>query len=78
MKNFNDQINNYLKEYTVDDVIGNTEEIYIDGVGDSVCKVDTGNNAFNVIHGIDLQNDGDEVIFTTINDKKIKKKLIPI
>lgn len=75
MKNFNTQINVFLKEYT-QDVIGNTEEIYIDGVGDSVCKVDTGNNAFNVIHGMDLENEGDEVIFNTINDKRIRKKII--
>lgn len=75
MKNFNTQINAFLKEYT-QDVIGNTEEIYIDGVGDSVCKVDTGNNAFNVIHGMDLENEGDEVIFNTINDKRIRKKII--
>ena len=75
MKNFNNHINAFLKEY-MEDVIGNTEEIYIDGVGDTVCKVDTGNNAFNVIHGVDLENDGDEVIFNTINDKKIRKKII--
>lgn len=75
MKNFNTQINAFLKEYT-QDVIGNTEEIYIDGVGNSVCKVDTGNNAFNVIHGMDLENEGDEVIFNTINDKRIRKKII--
>jgi len=75
MKNFNNQINAFLKEYA-QDVIGNTEEIYIDGVGDSVCKVDTGNNAFNVIHGMDLENEGDEVIFNTINDKRIRKKII--
>lgn len=75
MKNFNNHINAFLKEY-MEDVIGNTEEIYIDGVGDSVCKVDTGNNAFNVIHGIDLENEGDDVIFNTINNKKIRKKII--
>ena len=75
MKNFNNNINAFLKEYT-QDVIGNTEEIFIDGVGDSVCKVDTGNNAFNVIHGVDLENEGDEVIFNTVNNKKIRKKII--
>lgn len=75
MKNFNNHINTFLKEYT-QDVIGNTEEIFIDGVGDSVCKVDTGNNAFNVIHGVDLESEGDEVVFNTINDKRIRKKII--
>jgi len=75
MKNFNNQINVFLKEY-LGDVIGNTEEIYIDGVGDTVCKVDTGNNAFNVIHGIDVKPNGKEVEFTTIGDKRIKKEIL--
>lgn len=75
MKNFNNQINVFLKEY-LGDVIGNTEEIYIDGIGDTVCKVDTGNNAFNVIHGIDVKPDGKEVEFTTIGDKRIKKEIL--
>lgn len=75
MKNFNKHINIFLKEY-LGDVIGNTEEIYIDGVGDTVCKVDTGNNAFNVIHGIDVKPNGKEVEFTTIGDKRIKKEIL--
>ena len=75
MKNFNNQINVFLKEY-LGDVIGNTEEIYIDGIGDTVCKVDTGNNAFNVIHGIDVKPNGKEVEFTTIGDKRIKKEIL--
>jgi hypothetical protein len=75
MKNFNKQINTFLKEY-LGDVIGNTEEIYIDGVGDTTCKVDTGNNAFNVIHGIDVKPNGKEVEFTTIGDKRIKKDIL--
>ena len=75
MKNFNNQINVFLKEY-LRDVIGNTEEIYIDGIGDTVCKVDTGNNAFNVIHGIDVKPNGKEVEFTTIGDKRIKKEIL--
>jgi hypothetical protein len=76
MKAFNEIVNQFLYEYHENDIIGNTEKIYIDGVGDAVCKVDTGNNAFNVIHGIDIKTDGDEVEFTTLNNKRIKKKLI--
>ena len=75
MKNFNNQVNKFLSEYT-HDVIGNTEKIYIDDVGDTVCKVDTGNNAFNVLHGVDIKQNGDEVEFTTVDNKRIKKKII--
>lgn len=76
MKTFNEIVNQFLYEYHKNDIIGNTEKIYIDGVGDAVCKVDTGNNAFNVIHGVDVKTDGDEVEFTTLNNKRIKKKMI--
>lgn len=75
MKNFNNQVNKFLLEYT-HDVIGNTEKIYIDDVGDTVCKVDTGNNAFNVLHGVDIKQNGDEVEFTTVDNKRLKKKII--
>lgn len=74
MNTFNDKINNLLYEYS--DVLGNTEKIFIDGIGDTVCKVDTGNNAFNVLHGINVKMNGDEVEFDTINGKRIKKKVI--
>ena len=74
MNTFNQQINNLLYEYK--DVIGNTEKIFIDDIGETVCKVDTGNNAFNVLHGTNIKVNGDEVEFDTINNKRLKKKII--
>lgn len=74
MNTFNQQINNLLYEYK--DVIGNTEKIFIDDIGETVCKVDTGNNAFNVLHGANIKINGNEVEFDTINNKRVKKKII--
>jgi len=53
-------------------VLGVTEYITIDGIGSVVAKIDSGNEAYNVLHGIDIERSGDDTItFTTINDKKI-------
>lgn len=76
MNTFNEMLNSLLLEYSNDDILGNIEKIYIDGIGDTVCKVDTGNNAFNVLHGINISKNGDEVEFDTIDGKRIKKKTL--
>jgi hypothetical protein len=53
-------------------ILGVTEYITIDGIGSVVAKIDSGNEAYNVLHGVDIEdNGGDTVTFTTINDKKI-------
>jgi hypothetical protein len=53
-------------------ILGVTEYITIDGIGSVVAKIDSGNEAYNVLHGIDIKDNGDDTItFTTINDKKI-------
>ena len=53
-------------------ILGVTEYITIDGIGSVVAKIDSGNEAYNVLHGVDIvHNDDDTVTFTTIDDKKI-------
>jgi hypothetical protein len=53
-------------------ILGVTEYITIDGIGPVVAKIDSGNEAYNVLHGVDIEHNGDDTItFTTINDKKI-------
>jgi len=53
-------------------ILGVTEYITIDGIGSVVAKIDSGNEAYNVLHGVDIDDNGDDTItFTTINDKKI-------
>ena len=38
--------------------------VNIEGIGEFTAKADTGNDGFNVIHGTDVQNDGDVIHFT--------------
>jgi len=66
-------VNNCVKEDTESrPVLGVTEYITIDGIGSVVAKIDSGNEAYNVLHGVDIEDNGDSTItFTTIDDKKI-------
>lgn len=58
--------------------LGLTELIKIDGVGDVTAKVDSGNGAYNVLHGINIDQKGDNVTFTTIDNKKITKPVVEL
>lgn len=60
-------------------VVGVEEPIFIKGVGDILAKVDSGNGAFNVIHGEDFYYQGDVVVFTTYDENgkahRVSKKV---
>jgi hypothetical protein len=65
-----------FKQYFVEKtVLGLEETIYIDGVGQLRAKLDTGNGAFNVLHGEDIQQDGEMVRFTTENGVVLEKPI---
>lgn len=57
-------------------VLGVEETIYIDGVGQLRAKLDTGNGAFNVLHGEDVTEDGGMVRFTTANGVVLEKPIM--
>lgn len=59
-------------------VIGLIEDVTIDGLGKISAKVDSGNGAFNVIHGEDIQIDKKQklVRFTTVNAVSLEKELV--
>ena len=54
-------------------VLGLEELIYVDGVGEISAKLDTGNGAFNVLHGVNVQIQDTRVSFITVDDKKLSK-----
>ena len=63
-----------FKQYFVEKtVLGLEETIYIDGVGQLKAKLDTGNGAFNVLHGTDIVEDNGVVRFTTENGMVLEK-----
>tara|TARA_R110002167_G_scaffold98020_8_gene258383 strand:+ start:7054 stop:7494 length:441 start_codon:yes stop_codon:yes gene_type:complete len=65
-----------FKQYFVEkSILGLEETIYIDGIGQIAAKLDTGNGAFNVLHGTDIVQDGEMVRFTTDNGMVLEKPI---
>lgn len=52
------------------------EQMFIENVGMVLAKVDSGNEAFNVLHGVDININSTDVSFTTVDNKKITAPLI--
>ena len=76
-KSFKNIYRNYfLNEITDNDVIGLVEPMMIKDIGKVEAKIDSGNGAYNVLHGDIINKRGDNIIVKTINDKKLKKKVV--
>ena len=45
-------------------------------MGPIEAKVDSGNGAYNVLHGLNIIEDDGHVTFDTVNNKTLKKKLV--
>jgi hypothetical protein len=58
----------YIEEKSV---LGLIEFFNIDGVGKVAAKLDSGNGAYNVLHGEDIQEQGDKVFFRTVNGRTL-------
>ncbi len=58
----------YIEEKSV---LGLIEFFNIEGIGKIPAKLDSGNGAYNVIHGEDIQEQGDKVFFRTVNGKTL-------
>jgi hypothetical protein len=56
-------------------IIGLIENIELQGIGALEAKVDSGNGAFNVLHGEDIIKQGNKVTFTTVDGKRIIKDI---
>jgi hypothetical protein len=64
-----------FKQFFEKTVIGLIEYIDLHGVGTVDAKIDSGNGAYNVLHGEDITRQGNKVTFTTINGKRIIKDI---
>ena len=60
-----------FKDFYNKPVLGVNEYIDIEGIGRIRAKVDSGNEAYNVIHGVDISEEGENVSFTTVDKKRI-------
>jgi len=76
-RSFNNIYRNYfLNEIADNDVIGLVEPIEIQDIGEIHAKVDSGNGAYNVLHGDIISKRGNNIIVKTVNDKKLKKQVV--
>ena len=59
-------------------VIGLIEDIHIEGLGTISSKIDSGNGAYNVLHGNEIEIDEKNklVRFTTVHSISLEKELI--
>jgi hypothetical protein len=57
-------------------IIGLVEEITIDELGPVPCKVDSGNGAYNVLHGENIKLGEGTVKFDTVHGKTIQKDVV--
>ena len=65
-----------FKHFFVEKLIVGLEEILtLDGIGPIKAKLDSGNGAFNVLHGEDIQTDGKLVRFTTEGGISVEKEI---
>jgi hypothetical protein len=65
-----------FKQFFVEKLIVGLEEILtLDGIGPIKAKLDSGNGAFNVLHGEDIQTDGNLVRFTTEGGISVEKEI---
>lgn len=56
-------------------VIGLEEPVLIKGLGELSAKIDSGNGGYNVIHGTDFHQQGNELMFTTHDSFGHEKKI---
>ena len=55
--------------------LGLIETFTFEELGPIEAKVDSGNGAYNVLHGINIEEKDGYVIFDTVKNQKLKKKL---
>lgn len=64
-----------FKRFFEKTVIGLIEVMDIEGIGNVEVKVDSGNSAMNVLTSQDETRQGNKVIFTTVNGKRLIKDI---
>lgn len=65
-----------FKQFYEKTVIGLIEVIDLHGIGTVDAKIDSGNGAYNVLHGEDIDRQGNKVTFTTVGGKRIIKDIV--
>ena len=66
---------NFKQFFESNKPLGLIETISFKELGPVEAKVDSGNGAYNVLHGVNITEEDGHVIFDTVNNKRLKKEL---
>ncbi len=66
---------NFQGYFVEKNVLGLEEVIDLEGLGKLQAKLDSGNGAYNVLHGENIKLDGKTVRFTTMNGTSLEKPI---
>ena len=66
----------FKKFYENSKPLGLIETITFKELGPVEAKIDSGNGAYNVLHGINIKHEDNQVTFDTVNDKQITKPVV--
>lgn len=69
------KMNSFKQFFEEKTLLGLIEFFDLDGIGKVPAKLDSGNGAHNVLHGEEIQIQGDKVFFRTVNNKTLLKPL---
>ena len=58
--------------------LGLIETITFEELGPIEAKIDSGNGAYNVLHGVNIDHNGDNVTFETVNGQTITKPVVEL
>jgi hypothetical protein len=61
-----------FKDYYNRVILGVNEYIDVEGLGKIKAKIDSGNEAYNVLHGVDISEEDEAISFTTVGNKRLK------
>ena len=75
-KKFDKKYSELLSLYEEKEIIGVSEPIVIQYVGNVNAKIDSGNDGYNVLSGTNIKEKNGTVFFTSVNGKKLNKKII--
>ena len=65
------KMNSFKQFFEEKALLGLIEFFDLDGIGKVPAKLDSGNGSFNVLHGEEIQIQGDKVFFRTVNNKTL-------
>ena len=69
---------NFKQFFESNKPLGLIETIEFEELGPIEAKIDSGNGAYNVLHGVNIDHNGDKATFETVNGQTITKPVVEL